>query len=274
MGYMRRPPAAQRYRAAFAQRELVDELEALIDRANPPLSTLAIDGWRLRTARGFTQTANSVWPHATRGRLSLSARLRQVERFYATHRLPPRFQVSPSAEPADLDRVLAAAGYTATPAIEVRTARIDRLVDLEPAGAVSVIAEQEPRWLAAWVRLAGQPPAMMDMATTLLRRVRADQAFAVLEHADDVAIARGVSYGGWLGVDYLVAAPAWRSPTTGHALLGALGRWAAAGGAERAYCCVDTADESMRLLVDGSGWRRAYHYRFRVHPLPAVGARS
>lgn len=261
---MRQPPAIQRYRNAYAQRDLVHELEALIDRANPPLSTLDVDGWQLRTARGFTRTANSVWPRPTRGRLSLEARVAQVERFYGARRLAPAFLVSPSAAPRTLDRSLEAAGYTATPPVEVRTTRVDRLADL--AGAAGTTPDAE-RWLEAWARAFGRPTETLVVAARVLAQVRAEQVFAVVEQDREAAVARGVVYGGWLGVDQLAATPGLRTRATGHALLSALGRWAAARDAEQAYCAVDTADPS-RALLDGAGWRRAYTYRFRVHPLP------
>ncbi|HVL99548.1 MAG TPA: hypothetical protein VM324_09690 [Egibacteraceae bacterium] len=267
---MRRPPAVQRYRDAFVQRDLVQELEALIHRANPPLTTLDVDGWQLRSARGLSPTANSVWPRATRGRLPLAARVEQVERFYANRRLAPRFLVSPSADPGNLDLVLAGAGYTATAPVEVRTARVERLADVDAAArGVTLSTAPAPSWLHAWARLAGQAEEVLDTAGALLGGVAAEQAFAHLHDVGAVvAVARGVCYGGWLGVDYLSTAPAWRTAATGRALLGALARWAAGHEAEQAYCAVDTADPAARQLIDGAGWRRAYSYRFRVHPLP------
>jgi hypothetical protein len=72
----------------------------------------ACNVWLLRFAHGITRRANSVPPFP----LVSDARhiddlINAVEAYYRNHELPPRFQISPAAEPNDLDAQLAARGY-------------------------------------------------------------------------------------------------------------------------------------------------------------------
>lgn len=271
-------PATQRYRDAFAHRDLVHELEALIGRAWPALTVLDVDGWRLRSARGFTRLVNSVWPYHSRDGLALSERIDRVERVYTQRGQQTCFWLSPSANPRGLDRALAQRGYEATSPVEVRTSRLDHLAALaaEDARRTVLLSEPGPQWLDAWARLAEASGEDSETAALLLRRVHAEQAFAVLGDGDGrdggsdghVAVARGVLHGGWLGIDYLAAGGDAHLESAGHALVGVLARWAASRGGERAYCQLASADSTGRALTRGMRFQRAYTYRFRVHPLP------
>ena len=90
----------------------VREVEVVAAEALPAAEVEELGGWRLRYTRGVTRRANSVWPNAQKGPLSLEERLEAVEAFYAARGLPARFQVTPAALPENLDEVLAARGYT------------------------------------------------------------------------------------------------------------------------------------------------------------------
>lgn len=266
----RRANSVARYRAAFERRNLVAELEALQARAWPPLTLLELDGWQLRSSGGLTLRANSVWPRAEGGRLSMDDRVRQVESFYRQGGAAPAIQVSPSARPTDLPDVLRRRGYRASEPIEVRTRRIDRLADLgagtgaggEGANVVRLVALED--WLTVWGRAAGKNEHDEAMAQRILERVTAPSAYALVSAGRDVAVARGVVDGGWLGLDLLAATGALRSSAAGGALLGALGGWALRRGAERAH--VEVGDEISAALTAGAGFRRAYELRYFIKP--------
>jgi N-acetylglutamate synthase len=258
-----------RYRAAFAQRNLVQEIEALAARAWPPLTILDLDGWQLRSSGGLTRRANSVWPRGAGTRLDLDARLAQAEAFYLQGGLDPTVLVSPSAQPRDLDAALRARGYRATPEVEVRTRRLAGLADAAPAGtAADLVSVGE--WLPRWADAAGAASRAVTMAERMLARTLPDAAFAVVRTRREVAVARGVLDAGWLGVDLLAATPGLRDADTGRALLAALGRWAEEGGGERAWTEVDTGDAAAVALLARAGFRRGYAHRYRVRPRALV----
>ncbi len=253
-----------RYRAAFAQRNLVSEIEALTARALPPLTLLDLDGWQLRSAGGMTRRANSVWPRAEGARLSLDERLRQSEAFYGQGGLDPAVQLSPSARPQGLERALSARGYRRTPDIEVRTRRVDLLAWL-PGGREADLVDRAT-WLPLWARARGAADRHMAMAERMLERTAPHAAYAVTGEGDALAVARGVLDAGWLGVDLLAATGSAQEPSRGVALLRALATWAQAHGAEHAHLEVDTGDPAAVALSTDGGFRRAYTYRYRVLP--------
>lgn len=267
----RRPDTVRDYRDAFTQRDLVHELDALAVRAWPALTVLDLDGWRLRTARGFTTQANSVWPRAFGDRLDLATKLRNVERHYWSRGLPARFQVSPAAAPKGLDRVLAERGYVRSEAVEVRTAVLEDWpgIDRSPRAALELLAEPTERWLAAWARAAprradGDLADLADLAARILARVPAPSVYA-LAHVggEDVAVARGVLDGGWLGLADVATVDGHRRKGIADALLVALGRWAADRGAQQAWLAVEASNTAAVALYRERGFQRAYTYRYR-----------
>jgi N-acetylglutamate synthase len=270
---MSRPPnAMQRYRSTFIQRDLVAELEGLAARALPPLETLEVDGWRLRSARGFTKRANSVWPRAGTGRVPLDRKLEHVERFYRVRGLPACYQLSPSSDPPGLDGLLAERGYRSVAPTQVRHGRLDGLSTPVVAGAdIEPTTQPTAAWLATWGRLRSSTEREVDAAAAVYRRVPALSAYVLLRlHDGDVAVARGVAEGGWLGVLDLLTDPAHRRRGAARAVVGRLAAWGAGTGAERAWLQVEAANEPMLAFCARLGLRTAYDYRYRMQPQGGV----
>ena len=271
----RRANSVARYRAAFERRNLVAELEALQARAFPPLTVLDLDGWQLRSSGDLILRANSVWPRADGARLSLDERLRQVESFYRQGGAPAAVQVSPSARPAGLAAALIRRGYRPGEPLELRTRRVDGLgASVPAAGSPAEAPNRAPAsfvrlvgledWLLDWGRAAGATERSEATVQRVLERVALPAAYALVAQGGDVAVARGVVDGGWLGVDLMAATPALRTAAVGAAVLGALGGWAARRGAERAH--VEVGDPQTAVLTAGSGFRCAYELRYYTSP--------
>ena len=212
--------------------------------------------WRVRTSGGFTRRANSVWPHAFGQRLDLDTKLANVERHYASCGLPAVFQVGPAAQPKTLDRALAQRDYRLSGDVEVRTARLSDLAgaDIPPSSGVGLLDQPAPRWLEAWARASGHRPGAPELAARILARVRAPSAYALLRvGGDDIAVARGILDGGWLGVDDVVTAPAMRRRGAARLLLAALVSWGARRGAEQAWVAVAADNEPAIALCRAVG---------------------
>jgi N-acetylglutamate synthase len=259
------PDSVARYRAAFAERNLVAELEALVARAWPPLTILDLDGWQLRSAGGLTWRANSAWPRAAGGRLSLSERLRQAEAFYRQGSTDPAVQLGPTTQPPGLERALLDRGYRVSGVVEMRTRRADVLAELEDGADVELVPVTS--WLPAWQRATGASDHHATMAARMLERAVPPAAYAVLAEGSEVAVARGVVDGGWLGIDLLAGAGGLRTAAAGRSLVAALGRWAERFGVERAHA--ELTDTSAPLLAE-AGFRRAYALRFLTLPRALV----
>jgi len=103
------------------------ELDLVGARAWPSLEHSLIDGWQLRFAGGVMKWVNSVLPLGDNdqpmlGETDLAQRIEAVERAYAEHGLPARFQVTASTEPHELPDVLAEGGYVESDRTFVMTA--------------------------------------------------------------------------------------------------------------------------------------------------------
>lgn len=85
-----------------------------------------MDGWIVRLSGGVTQRANSVLPLAAPADLEAAAT--KVEGLYRDRGLLPRFQVSPTAQPPDLDQFLVDRGYEVLGTTKVCIAAVEDLL--------------------------------------------------------------------------------------------------------------------------------------------------
>ncbi|HMN30694.1 MAG TPA: hypothetical protein PKE45_21255, partial [Caldilineaceae bacterium] len=96
---------------------------------------------------------------------SLEQKLAQVEAFYAAHQQPARYQISPAAEPADLDQRLAERGYRQLAITAVQATELTNILQhtqplrLFPEFEVEVAEAFDEEWFAAFtaVEHAGEP---------------------------------------------------------------------------------------------------------------------
>lgn len=268
-----RQSATARYRETFLHRDRIAELEGLLARAHPAVLSVDFGGWQVRRSRGGLPHSDSVWPRASLESRPLDERIASVERFYAGAGLPPRFLIAPGAQPRGLERALTARGYRRSPAVQVRTLSLEAFASrAEPAVgelAATVAAEgPDAAWLEGWGAAAGLSAAVRETTGRLLARVADPSAFAVAALGGrPVGWARGIAYGGWLGVDLLAASR--RSPDVGAALGLALAGWAAEHDAEQVHLHVDTASPAA-VLVGDLGGRVALSYRFFERDLASV----
>ncbi len=78
-----------------------------------------------------------------------------------------------------------------------------------------------------------------------------------------VAVGRGCAERGWLGIFAMATRPDQRGRGHARAVLDALGAWAAASGATRAYLQVEARNETAIRLYGAVGFREAYRYHYR-----------
>src|SRR5438046_2819424 len=107
-------------------------IETLAANAWPAAEVEELAGWRLRHTAGVTRRANSVWPNEKTGCPPVEELLRQVEIFYGQRHLPPRFQICPVMQPANLDGLLAARGYRSVARTAVQVAELTTILAQTP----------------------------------------------------------------------------------------------------------------------------------------------
>lgn len=248
-------------------------VETLAMHAWPAAEMTLLDGWRLRFSQGVTRRANSVWPNQADGELALDDKLATVERFYAGHGLPARYQICPAQQPTDLDAILAGRGYRADASTQVQLASVDGVLAkadrrTPPSGWTLTVGERfDADWFATYREAEGFDDHAAAMRQAIIQRIAAPAGFALL-HVDGapVALGLGVLEAGHLGVFSMATRPDFRRQGAATFVLAGLAHWAQVRGAEQIYLQVMDRNTGARALYAGLGFQTlyGYHYRERV----------
>jgi GNAT superfamily N-acetyltransferase len=112
--------------------------------------TTELDGWLIRRTSGITLRANSVLPQQVPH--DVSRALDYVESLYAAHNITPSFQISPAAQPVDLDAHLAARGYTVQNPTLVQCADLTEVLRRlpPPSHPVNISTTPSVGWTTFW----------------------------------------------------------------------------------------------------------------------------
>ncbi len=247
------------------------EIEEVAARSWPAEVVEDAGGWRLRAAPDRTSRANSVWPNADDGRLSVEEKIARAETFYGARGAPVRFQVCRAALPPDLDARLGARGYAAekpTRVLAAPTATLLRYArgardrqDLQ----IDVDEKLAPEWLALYARIQRFDAPLLEARRALFDRIEAPRCHVrASRRGIPVAVGVGVSERGWVGVYSLATAPDARRAGAGSAVMLAILGWAGARGASRGYLQVEADNAAALSLYGKMGFELRYGYRYRV----------
>lgn len=222
------------------------------------------DGWLLRFAHGVSRRANSAAPFS----LDLGARhvdelIKAVEIYYQDHGLPPRFQISPAAEPGDLDARLAARGYEIETPVTIEIAPTHVLTPASIPVSVSTTAP------IGWWDIYKE--GFSRDASKIAEVSRDQPVYAAWrdEKNQIAAIGFGVIGGKWLGIFGMWTRPDLRGQGIGKSVIGALSTWAIEYGAIGLYLQVENSNTAARRLYERIGFRAVYGYHYRTHWTPS-----
>lgn len=238
-------------------------LDAVMNRGWPALETSTVGGWLVRRSGGVTRRANSVLPVAAPRDVAVA--LERVESAYRDAGLVPTFQVSPAAEPRDLDEILAARGY------ELRSPTLVQVTDIpvalarlpEPGVDVTVTEEPDDGWLDLWWSVDGRG-GTREAAVARRILVAGPALYASIHDAAGVAaVGRMALVGEWGGVYCMAVRPDVRRRGCATAVLRALLDHASSHGVRHAWLQVLRDNLAARALYSGAGFTDAsgYHYR-------------
>lgn len=241
-------------------------IERIAFEAWPAAEVQALGGWRLRFNHGVTSRGSSVWPGPGASGLPLDARLEAVERFYAERGAAASYQLSPLADAAELDTVLAARGYETSSSVSVELA--------DAAGPAALAAPRGAEALCSdvlteeWFDVSGRRGRFEGEAVAvyraMLERLTGRAGFALVRLGGEaVAVGLAVASPPWAGVFSMLTLPALRGKRLGAAVLGAIARWAQSRGATRLYLQVETDNAPARRLYAGVGFEPRYEYHYR-----------
>lgn len=248
----------------------VQGVETLTANAWPAAEVQDLDGWRLRHTAGVTRRANSVWPNATKDTLAVPDKVDAVETFYRARRLPARYQISPAAQPGDLDTLLAERGYTAVARTAVQIAPLTTILAKTtplrqtPEFAVEVAEEFHEEWFDAYGNFAEENAAGFAIRREILQRITPLAGFTLLRINEvPAAVGLGVVEADWLGLFCMGTSPLFRRRGAARAILRTLTIWAQMQGTTQAYLQVMDSNTAARPLYASIGFETLYHYHYR-----------
>lgn len=220
------------------------------------------NGWLFRFANGVSRRANSVAPFPfTSDSISLDQQIAEAEAFYRGHGLPPRFQISPAAAPAGLDRLLAARGYATEAAVTIQIAPAPAIAALDDARKEISLSTTAP---AGWWAFYAEG---YDRDASAIAARACEQAVFATYTGDDgrpAAIGLGVYGGNWLGIFGMLTDPKCRNQGLGRALIRALAGYAVEQGAIGLYLQVENSNPDAARLYQRLGFRDVYGYHYRT----------
>lgn len=226
--------------------------------ASAPPQQADIDGWLIRLSPGKAKRSRCI--NALRqGSLPLDELLARCRQAYDAAGLPLAVRVTPWSQPADLDDLLAARGWSAFDAADVM---VLQALPPEPA-PVALQALDAPTYAATVGALRGSSPtAIAAHAERIANAPVSYQGFALNDAAGRLlACGQMVVAGDLVGLYDIFSA----APRQGHGerLCRALLALAHAQGARQAYLQVGSDNEVAKRLYARLGFTFAYRYHYR-----------
>jgi GNAT superfamily N-acetyltransferase len=241
--------------------------------ASAPREQRWIDGWLVRLSPGKAKRARCIQPVAP-GRLDIDAKLATCLPLYAEAGLRPYVRITPFAEPAGLDRHLAALGMESLDDTRVMVllslARITG--GTNDAGALRWEAPA-PAAFAEWIGAArGSTAAERSAHADRIGRPAVPHHALLLRDADGTAVAGGqiAIEGRIVGLYDIFTIVDARGRGHAERVCRQLLRLAAARGAETGYLQVDAGNASARRVYHRIGFGDAYSYHYRTPAEPGT----
>ena len=238
----------------------MNSVESAAFAAWPALEEHDLHGWRLRFANGYTKRANSA--NCTPESIDLSCgQIAEIERLFRERGLPPIFRLTSFSAPHGIDNLLAERGYRFIDLSLVMTMPLAGSVE---ANSLSAVPDAEV-WLKAFQQVSGLLGPDQAIHLKLLRSIRTPCAFAVDSDGEEPACCGlGVTVQDQLGLFDIVTDPDYRRRGLAKTLCSNLLAWGQRAGARSAFLQVVGSNNVAIRLYESMGFRRAYHYWYRV----------
>lgn len=239
-------------------------IEEISLNAWPCLQQILYDGWILRFAKGYTRRANSVNPIYA-GVLDTATKIERCSRLYQDRQLTPVFKITPFAQPANLDDLLAEAGYQKQAPTGVQLLDLSNLPQNESTCQIQQSAIPTEQWLMDYTRMNQVSAKNTNTFGAILNNIAPKSCFTTLMN-DQQTLACGLAVldDGYVGLFDIVTEPMQRGKGYGAQLIFSLLHWAKANGAHTAYLQVMLENEPANRLYAKLGFKEVYQYWYRV----------
>jgi N-acetylglutamate synthase len=249
----------------MAARDLPWRIEETCWNAFPSLKQVLLGDLLLRFSAGVSRRANSANPLCA-DPSAISPAIANVEQLYRGQGLPAIFRIPSIIEP-DLDRALAARGYTGEGESCVLHAPLAEVaVAADPE--VQLLTSPSPEWFAAMSSLQGHSAEQSATYRRIVGAIAIPARFALLAiDGAPAALAYGALHEGLLCYESVITDPARRRQRLAYRIIAALADWAQQAGAEGACLQVEAGNAPARALYRGFGLTsELYRYHYRRAP--------
>ena len=239
-------------------------IEEICLNAWPCLQQILYDGWIARFANGYTRRSNSVNPIYA-GTLNAAAKIEYCARLYRDRRLNPVFKITPFVQPANLDDLLAEAGYQKQAPTSVQLLELSNLPTNEPTCQIQQWFAPAEQWLSDYARMNQVSAKNTGTLRDILNNIAPKTCFITLTNdGETLACGLAVLDGGYVGLFDIITEPTQRGKGYGTQLILSLLHWAKANGAQTAYLQVMLENEPAVRTYAKLGFREVYQYWYRV----------
>jgi len=243
--------------------EEINELELIAHNAWFAQERMRLGGWLFRADNGVTRRANSVLPLGSPG-LAVSTAIDFAIEFYQSRDITPRFQISEASLPTELDSILEDRGFIKAFPVEVWTAEISALKNMQTKYDTELLNHLSEDWIHTYIQSSGYDPSTMGVRKGILERTEQPHIYVLAKRDDSIdAVGFGVVEGKWLGIFNIATHPDKRRSGAASAINHALGIWGEKQGATSVYLQVETNNTIAKKLYTKLGFTHAYTYWYR-----------
>lgn len=241
----------------------MNTLELAAFSAWPARENLIYKGWHLRFDQGYTKRANSANTSPSACELGESD-LDHVEQCFQSRGLSPVFRITSDATVQETEDRLTRRDYRLTDLSWVMTVTLDNMLLTPPLDDTT----EMQAWLSGFQAITKQSDADHDTHLGILKRIDHPIAFAMqtdIRH-QPVCCGLAVLVGDQLGLFDIATRPDQRGHGLAHHLCRQLLAWGRKQGASTAFLQVLASNTPAITLYERLGFRRAYHYGYRIKP--------
>lgn len=248
----------------------LEHIEELSLKHWPALHTKEIDGWKLRTANGYTKRANCVSALISSSE-SMSEKIARCEQYYNAISQPTIFKLTPFSEP-NLDEKLDQLNYTKQDTSLVMTMSLD---SFQPINMPSLEQSDELRftllqhisikWIEQYCQLSGISEHLIPTIIDMMAAIQGDIVCCSCSLNNEVvAVGLAVIDNQYISLYNIITAEHYRNKGIAGVLITKLLNVGLQNGVLTSYIQVVSDNSPARHLYEKLGYREQYPYWYRV----------